>query len=155
MSPLLLIALLAGLPFVLGFLLRVHTSALFLSIASGYLLSEFFGETSGLVARSFLKTDQAALTAEILVFFIPILVTLWLMRGSLAPRQLVSHFVPLVGCALLVMVLGLRLLPPTTQFSVYESSFGSILQTMPDVIIGFAVAAQLILMWATARPRHH
>jgi hypothetical protein len=153
MNPIIIIGLLFGAPLLLGLFLRVHTSALFLSISGGYLLSEYFSTTAGLVSRSFLKTSESAMVAEMVVFYLPIVVTLWLMRGSLAARQMAAHFLPLVGCALIVLVAGVGLLSTDTQLLIYATAPGEILQNMPDILVGFAVLAQLVLMWATARPQ--
>lgn len=138
----------------LGLFLRVHTSALFISIASGYLLSSFVGETAGLVSRSFITDSSTGMITKIVVFFLPIVMTMWIMRRSLNAPQMVTHFLPLAGCALLVLVLGLPLLPTGTQDAVYGAFPGSLIKQMSDAIVGFAVALQLILMWITARPRH-
>lgn len=154
MSPLVIMGLLGGLPLLLALFLRVHTSALFLSIASGYLLSSFVGDTAGIISRSFITTSSTAMVTKLLVFFLPIVITMWLMRGSLSPVQMPMHFLPMVGCALLVLVLGLPLLSQTVQNSVYSGYPGNLLKQMPDAIVAISVALQLVLMWVTARPRH-
>ena len=155
MSPLILLGLLVGIPLLLGMFLRVHTSALFLSIASGYILATFVGETAGLVARSFITSDSTATVAQLVLFFLPVVITMWLMRGSLAPAQVVLHFLPLLGCAVLVMVLSLQFFTEATRAGIYSDPIGSYVQQMPDALVGFAVAMQLLLMWITARPRRH
>lgn len=153
MSPLIIIVLLAGLPFLLGLLMRVHTSALFLSIISGYLLTLYVGDTAGLVARSFIASDQTPMVAKVVVFALPIVLTMWIMRKSLGGSQLLIHFLPLIGCALLVLVLGLPLLTPATQNAVYGSFPGTLIKQMSDAIVGISVGLQLLLMWITARPK--
>lgn len=153
MSPYIIIALFAGLPLLFGLLLRVHSSALFLSIVSGYLLDLYVGDTAGLVARSFIANSQTPTFAKVIVFVLPIILTMWIMRKSLGGSQLVIHFLPLIGCALLVLVLGLPLLTPATQNVVYGSFPGNLVKQMSDAIVGIAVGLQLLLMWVTARPK--
>ena len=164
MTPIIIIGLLAGVPLLLGLLLRVHTSALFISVASGYLLSMFVGETAGLVSRSFITNTSTAMVTKMVVFLLPIAISMWILRKGLNAAQMVPHFLPLVGCSALILVLGLPLLPPATQTSVYSSFPGDLIKQMSDAIVGIAVALQLILMWITARPirpkdvqhgRHH
>lgn len=155
MSPLILLGLLVCIPLLLGMVLRVHTSALFLSIGSGYLLATFVGDTASLVARSFITSESTGTVAQLVLFLLPIAITMWLMRGSLAPAQVVLHFLPLLGCAVLIMVLGLQFFTEATRASVYSDPIGSYVQQMPDALVGLAVAFQLILMWITARPRRH
>lgn len=154
MSPYVVIGLLAGLPLLLAIVLRVHTSALFLSIASGYLLSSFVGETAGLLSSSVIKDGGTGMIAKLVVFIVPIVITLWLMRKSLAVPQVVIHFLPMVGCAALVLVLGVPLLSESTKTMFYSSEIGKTIQVTSDAIVSISVAFQLILMWITARPRH-
>ncbi len=155
MTPIIIIGLLGGVPFLLALFLRINTAAFFVSIASGYLLASFVGDTAGLISRSFITSDSTATVAKLVVFFLPIVITMWIMHRSLSTAQMPAHFLPMVGCALLVLVLGLRLLPVATQASVYAGFPGSILKQMPDAIVGVSVALQLVLMWITARPRHY
>lgn len=155
MSPYLVIGLLGGLPLLLGLILRVHTSAYFLSIAGGYLLSSFISESAGLASTSFITNSSTAMTAKLVAFFLPIVMTLWLMRKSLGASQIPIHFLPMIGCALLILVLGLPLLSPAIQATVYSGFPGNILKQMPDAVVGVSVALQLLLMWLTARPRHN
>lgn len=155
MSPLIIIGLFAGGTFLLGLFLRIHTSALFLSIASGFLLATYVGDTASLVARSFVAADSTGMIARLVLFLLPMLLTMWLMRGSLGAPQMVMHFLPLVGCAAIVTVLGITFLPDATQSAVYGSFPGSILKQMPDALVGIGVAFQLLLMWMTARPRRN
>lgn len=155
MSPYLVIGLFGGLPLLLALILRVHTSALFLSIAGGYLMALFVGDTAGLVSRSFITNTSTAMVTKLVVFLLPIIMTMWIMRKSLGASQLPVHFLPMIGCALLILVLGVPFLPPATQAAVYGGFPGSILKQMPDAIIGVSVALQLVLMWVTARPRHN
>lgn len=153
MSQFVVIGLLAGLPFLLGLLMRIHTSALFLSIAGGYLLSLFVGDTAGLLSRSIITNSQTTMVAKLVVFFLPVVMTVWIMRKSLGASQLVIHFLPLIGCSMLILILGLPLLTANTQAMVYGSFPGNLLKQMSDAIVGVSVALQLILMWFTARPR--
>lgn len=154
MSSVIIVGLLAGLPLLLWLVLRVHTSALFISIAGGYLMSSYVGETAGLVSRSFITNGSTAMITKIVVFFLPIVMTAWIMRKSLNGPQMVTHFLPMIGCALLILVLGLPLLTETAQATAYSSFPGNLVKQMSDAIVGIAVALQLVLMWITARPRH-
>lgn len=153
MSPLVIIGLLGGIPLLLGLILRVHTSAFFLSIAGGYLLALFVGDTASLLSRSVVPADGSGQVAQMVLFLLPALITLWLMRGSLSPTQIPLHFFPLLGCAVIVLVLGLQLLPVSVTNNVYAEFPGTLIKQMPDALVGISVALQLLLMWITARPR--
>lgn len=139
----------------LALLLRVHTSALFLSIAGGYLMSMYVGDTAGLVSRSFITNTSTGMVTKLVVFLLPIVMTMWIMRKSLNAAQIPVHFLPMLGCAMLVLVLSVPMLSPAIQADVYGSFPGSLLKQMPDAIVGVSVALQLVLMWVTARPRHN
>ena len=155
MSPLVILGLFALTPLLAGLFLRVHTSAYFLSIVSGFLLATYVGDTAGLVARSFIATSSTGTVAQVVLFLLPIVITVWLMRGSLGPAQFVLHFLPMIGCAVLVAVLGVGFLAEATRNSIYEVFPGTLLKQMPDALVGISVALQLLLMWMTARPHRN
>lgn len=155
MSPLIILGLLAGVPLLVCLLLRIHTSALFISIVSGYLLATYVGDTAALVSRSFVASSSTGSVAQLVLFFLPVAITVWLMRGSLGPAQLVMHFLPLIGCIVIITVLGIGFLSEATQASVYGVFPGTIIKQMPDALVGISVALQLLLMWITARPHRN
>lgn len=150
MSPLILFALLAGLPLLLVMVLRVHASAFFISVSAGYLLSQFAGDTAGLIGSSFVKNSPD--TTVLVIFLIPMLLTLWFMRKSLPSSQLVLQFLPQLGSSLLVFILVVPLLSVNLQQTIQSDPVASQLLRANDAIVAFAVALQLLLMIITARP---
>lgn len=115
----------------------------------------YVGDTAGLVSRSFITNSGTSMVTKLVVFLLPVVMTMWIMRKSLTAAQIPVHFLAMVGCALLVLVLAVPMLSPAVQADVYGSFPGSLLKQMPDAIVGVSVALQLALMWITARPRHN
>lgn len=150
MSPLILFVLLACSPFLLVMLLRVHASAFFISVSAGYLLSQFAGDTAGLIGSSIVKNSPD--TTVLILFLVPMLLTLWFMRKSLPSSQLVLQFLPQLGSSLLVFILVVPLLSADLQAIVQSDPLASQLLRANDAIVAFAVALQLLLMIITARP---
>jgi hypothetical protein len=152
MTPLVLFALLAGLPFLAIMALRVHSSAFFISVASGYLLSEFIGGTAGLFSSSIFKNSpEITLLA---VFLLPIVITIWFMRKSLPSSQLVVQILPQVANSLLIFALAVPLLSESIQATLAQDEIANSIIKMDDAVVTFAVVAQLALMIITARPQH-
>lgn len=150
MSPLILFAIIAGVPFLLVMLLRVHASAFFISIGSGFLLTQFIGDTAGLLTGSLVKSSPD--TTLLLIFVAPILLTLWFMRKSLPSSQLVLQFLPQLGSSLLVFVLLIPLLSSDTQATLSSDTLVSNFVKGSDAIVIAAVVLQMLLMIITARP---
>lgn len=159
MAPYIIAGVLAGLPLLLVLAFRVHASAFFISIVSGYLLSEYVSDTAGLISSSFVKADGTDVTAKLVVFLLPIVLTIWFMRSTMPGRQLFLHTLPQIANCLMLIVLLLPILPDSVQLAATSNPVGDILNQVSDAVVAVTVTVQLLLMILTSHParggKHH
>lgn len=153
MEPLVLLGLLAGLPFILSIVLRVHASAFFISVAGGYLLTQFIGDTTGLITGSLVKNSGD--TALLIVCLAPVIITFWFMRKSLPSSQIFIQFLPQLATSLMLFAVLLPLLPSDMSSNLQSDNMARELIVASDAIVLFAVVLQVLLMIITSRPPSH
>jgi len=154
MSPLILLALITGVPLAAFTLLRVKPLYLFTSVMAGYLWMTFLGEPAELVVHSLLDFAHPDVIARLLLLAIPIVLTLIIMRGSLSTSALPFQFFLLVANSLLVAVLILNALSGGMQDSLRATNPGKILSQSSDVLIAGVAGLHMLVMWIM-RPRSH
>ncbi len=152
MTPLLLIALVAGVPAGLALLLRVNTVYLFVSIVVGDLLVQSVGDTAGLTIRSFITTSSAETMTKVGLLAIPILLTLLILRKTLPTRQFLLQVVPLAANGALILVLAIPLMTESIRQNITSVPIGRGVYQATDVIIAGTACLHLILMWQLGRP---
>lgn len=152
MPPYLIAGVIVGLPLLLVLALRIHASAFFISISAGYLLSVFISDTAGLISSSFVNGDGSILTAKLVVFLLPVIITIGFMRGTVPVRQMFLHTVPHICNSLLMFVLILPILPSNISSSVSTNPAGEILLQVTDVVVAVTVTSQILLMIITSHP---
>lgn len=151
MSPLVLFLLMAVGLFILAFVLRVHSSALFIAVTGSYVMSQFINDNGGYINIS--SGDNMHLI-QLGVFIAPILITLWLMRKSMPTAQFILQFLPHLGNSFMAFILVLPLLSTSVVNQLKTDPIARTFMNADDVIILFAVILQLVLMILTARPTH-
>jgi hypothetical protein len=154
MPPIILLALLAGVPLVLLTVLRVKPLYIFTSVITGYLWATFLGEPAELMLQSLVHVAHPGSVARLVLLAIPIVLTLLLMRKSLPASSLPFQFFLLVANSLLIATFVLNLLPPGTRDSLYATNPGNILRQANDVLIAGIAGLHVLVMWIM-RPRHH
>jgi hypothetical protein len=154
MSPYILAGILAGVPLLIVLAFRVHSSAFFISISAGYLLSQFASNTAGLIDSSFVMSGNTGEITKLIIFLLPIVLTVWLMRGTMPGRQLFLHTIPQVGNSLLLIILLLPLLPQNLQDTINSNPASGILHQVNDLIVAITVLLQLFIMVVTSKAPH-
>lgn len=154
MPPVILLALIAGVPLVLLTLLRIKPLYIFTSVITGYLWMQFLGEPAELVVDSMLHPGNPDVIARLALLAIPVGLTLFFMRGSLSASALPFQFFLLVANSVLITVLVVNVLSVDMQDSLYQTSPGQILRQANDVLIAGIAGLHLLVMWIM-RPRHH
>lgn len=155
MTPLVLIALIAGIPVLIAILLRVSSIYLFLSIVCGYLLTEFVGETTALTVRSFFKTGQIELLTNLILFAAPILISLVMLRKTLTRRQFPLQIIPLLGNGLLILVLAIPLMTAGVRGTIMSNPTSHAVYQLTDIIVALSAVTHLALLWTIGKPDHH
>lgn len=158
MPPLILLAVITGLPLLLAIILRVKPLYLFVSIVTGYFWVQFLGDPAELILQSFLHANHAGIMIRLVLLLLPVLLTFFLMRKTLSTNALPFQFFLLVGESVLLATFLLPILTQGTQQAVYQTHAGSVFHQAHDVIIA-AVAGLHLLVMFVMRPKpndeHH
>lgn len=135
-------------------LLRVKPLYVFVSIVTGYFWMTFLGEPAELVLRSFIRIDQPATVANVVLLLIPFILTLYLMKKTLSTNALPFQFFLLVANSILLLTFLLPILTPGVQGAIYETNAGSVLRQAHDTLIAGIAGLHVLVMWVM-RPKHH
>ncbi|HSX23498.1 MAG TPA: hypothetical protein VLE74_00130 [Candidatus Saccharimonadales bacterium] len=154
MPPLILLALLAGLPLILTTLLRVKPLYLFVSIVIGYFWVQYLGESAELVMRSLVQVSHPDVVIRLGLLLVPFVLTLLFMRKTLSTSALPFQFILLVADSALLTLFLLPLLTPGTQGAIYQTHAGNVVRQAHDVAIVAVAALHLIVMYMT-KPASH
>lgn len=154
MPPLIVLAVLTGLPLLLAVLLRVKPLYLFVAVVTGYFWTEFLGSTAELIVQSFVKTSNIDVITNVGLLLIPVVLTFVLMRKTLSASALPFQFFLLVANSLLLATFLLPLLSPGLQGAIYQTNAGNIMRQSHDVIIAGVAGLHLLVMFIM-RPKLH
>ncbi len=147
MVPIVLFAVIAGLPILSAIILRVSAVYLFVSIAAGNFLVLYLSDDIVLALNAFSKDKNIPMIVQLTLLLAPILLTLFLLRRSVTRGQFFLHLFPLIGCGLSVAVLTLPLLPNEVQGQIVGHPSGVIFKNSQDLIVGITAVLVLLLMW--------
>jgi len=153
MMPIVLFAVIAGLPVLVALLLRVSAIFLFTSIAVGNLLVLYLSDDAILAVNAFNKSPQVPMVVQLTLLFLPVLCTLVVLRKSLAKSKFFLHFIPLIGCGLSLAVIALPVLPGDLRAQIFSMPFGSIFKNSQDLIVSITAVMVLLLMWRGYRQK--
>jgi len=151
MTPLIILAAIAGLPVLLAILFRVNAVYLFVSLAAGYLMLQFLGDDAGLAMGAFIRGANVPMASQFLLLFAPLVFTLLVLRKSLPASKLLFHIIPLIAIGVAAAALALPLLPSPAQQQIFSKPYGDVFRDAQDVAVGAAAVLILLLMWLTMR----
>lgn len=159
MIPLIIIGALAFVPVLLALIFRVNAVFLFVSACIGYFLQFALSDDVDLALAVIIRGSNAVIVAQLTLFLVPILLTLFFLKKSAGRIQL-FQLAPLVMTGLFIAVLALPLLPPVTQQAIYDSAYGGNIKGAQDLVIAAASVSNLLLVWSMfkhgkAHGRHH
>lgn len=158
MIPIVLFAVIAGLPVLNALILRVSAIFLFASIAIGNLLVLYLSDDVVLALNAFSKDKNIPMTVQLILLLLPMVLTLFFLRKSMPRTKILLHVLPLIGCGLSVAVLVLPILPSELQGQIFGMPSGDIFKNSQDLIVSVTAVMVLMLMWHTYKPRddkHH
>lgn len=153
MSPIILLALIAGLPLVLTAALRVKPLYVFVSIVCGYFAAVFLGDIAALTLGSVLPISNIGVIARLFLLLFPLVVTLFLMRRTLSAASLPFQFILLAADSILLATFLVPILTPGVQGAIYSTNAGNIFRQAHDVLITSITGLHVLVMWFM-RPRH-
>lgn len=151
MTPLILLAAMVGLPFLLTLVARVSAVYLLLSLLVGDILVRYLGDDVVLVASTFMRNFHSDFAVQLVLLLLPVVLTLLLMRKSAPKSQFLLHILPLLAVSLAGLIVALPLLPGGLQHSLTSTPTGTVLKNSQDLIMAITGVAILMLAWLTGR----
>lgn len=152
MIPIVLFAVIAGLPVLNALIMRVSAVFLFVSIAAGNLLVLYLSDDVVLALNAFSKSKNIPMIVQLVLLFLPVALTLLFVRKSTTRGKYLLHLIPLIGCGLSLAVLALPILPVDLQAQMLGHPSGDVFKNSQDLIISITSVLVLLLMWHTYKP---
>lgn len=151
MTPLIILAAIAGAPAILALFLRVNAIYLYLSAAAGSLLVTYVGDDAGLALGILLRGQNAMLYAQLGLLFAPIILTLIFLRKTLPKSKVLFQLVPLVGVGLMIGVLALPYFGSDAQEQIFANYYGDMFKDSQDVIVGAVSIIIMFYLWISKK----
>jgi hypothetical protein len=146
-APIVLFAVLAGLPIFNAIIFRVSAVFLFTSIAVGNFLVLYLSDDVILALNAFSKDKNIPMIARLTLLLLPVILTLFVLRKSLAKSKFIWHLIPLIGCGLSIAVLAIPILPSEVQGQLFGMPSGDVFKNSQDLIVSITAIMVLMLMW--------
>lgn len=143
-SSTLLLGIILGFPLALGMLCRVSVSHIFFSVMAGELLGRYFGHDLQNAASS-MSTHSS--WGEPALIIAPMLLTAFLLRGTLSHGKLMLNLIPLALTGIVFSAFLLPVLPAGLQESIASVPLGKWLLELNRVIVGGVIVLQLVALW--------
>lgn len=151
MTPLILLAAIAGVPVLVALLLRVNAVFLYLSVAAGNLLVMSVADDADLVLGMVASGVNTRMVARFGLLLVPVVLTLLFLRKTMPRSKMLLHILPIVGSGLMLAAFALPFLSSDAQAQVYDSTYGEIINSAQDIVIGAATLLTLFLAWFSYR----
>lgn len=148
MIPLVLVLGLIAVPVVLGLLLRIQSTLIFVSIIAGYTLVGFLTDDASLALNTVnARWDNKEIT-QIGLLLLPLVGSLIFGRGSSKLKSgIILQALALVASGFLLAVLLQPLLPSDLQATILTTEIGHSLLQARDLVVGIAILVNCLAMW--------
>lgn len=161
MNPLVVIALLSGVPVALIFLFRVNAAVAFLALCAGNLLALYFGNDAVKLLQAFTSKTDPTLYAgvKIVLLVLPMFITIILLQKGIRGAKHLLNLVPTVLTGVVTGLLAVPLLTDGTKNNIYGTQVWTIASKMQGTVVAVAVLVSMFMLWTTQKPRrdkrHH
>lgn len=157
MNPLILMALIAGIPVALILLLRVKAAMVFMALCAGSVLSTFVSDAAldllQMFDRSYSSTTEAVVQIGLLL--LPALLTIVFLRFTVAGSAFVFNLLPSILTGVMTLLLVVPLLPPGTSNGVTGTNIWDQIVQYQAVLVGSAVFISVMQLWSGGRSARH
>lgn len=161
MNPLIVIALLSGVPVALILLLRVNAAVAFLALCAGNLLAQYFGSDAVKLLQTFTSKTDPALYAgvKVALLVLPMFITIILLQKGIRGAKHLFNLVPTVLTGVVTGLLAVPLLTDGTKNNIYGTHVWTVASQMQGTVVAVAVMVSMFMLWTTQKPRrdkrHH
>ena len=157
MNPLILMALIAGIPIALILLMRVKAAMVFMALCAGSVLTTFVSDAALDMLQMFLRSYSSNTEAvvQIGLLLLPALLTILFLRSTVAGSAFVFNVLPAVLTGVMTLYLVVPLLPPGTSNAVTGTSIWGQLVQYQAVLVGSAVFFSVMQLWSGGRSARH
>lgn len=150
-----IVALVIGMPLALGLIFRTNTSYIFFSLMTGELLGRYFGhDLDGLIQQTTHSSEYEGY-GEIFLIIAPVLLTSYILRGSIPKGKWIVHFIPLLVTGIIGGAFILPILPDDPLNLVRDVPIGDWMLHLNKTIIGGLLIVQLLSLWIINHIKHH
>lgn len=149
MVPIVVFAVIAGLPVLNALILRVSAIFLFTSIAVGNFLVLYLSDDVTLALNAFSKDKNIPMIVHLVLLLTPVVLSLFFLRKTITSSKIILHLIPLIGCGLSIAVLTLPILPNEVQGQIFGLPSGDVFKNSQDLIVSITAVLVLLLMWRT------
>lgn len=149
-----IVAAVIATPLLLGLFFRTSTTYIFFSLMTGELLGRYFGEDLDHLVEQLTKSTKYEGYGEIMLIVIPMVLTAYILRGSIAKGKWIMHILPLAVTGIIFSAFVLSVTPENIQELVRESSAGDLVMHLNKSIIGVLLVVQLLSLWIINHIKH-
>jgi hypothetical protein len=151
MIPLVVIALLIGLPILLIFWLRANGALVLLALCAGSVLQRFVSSDASTILNSFTSRNSSASDnlAQLILLFLPALLTVLLLRKGISGSKAMINLVPAAGTGILAALLAVPLLPGGLRHNIVQAPAWAQVNQYQSVIVAAAMLVSFLLLWMT------
>lgn len=151
MNTYILLAIVGGLPLLLVLILRLSAIHFFISVASGILLSQYTSSDTLFALDAFFSHQNLDSIIRLGLLLLPVLLTLFFLRKTLATSKLVLHFLPIVVTSAALSTFIVEALPGGIKHQILTDKIGQFADNAQTGLIAASVILTLILIWLTKR----
>jgi len=157
MNPLILMALIVGVPTVLISLFRAKASLVFMALCAGSVLSTFVADAGLDMVQTFVKSYSTTTEATILIgmLVLPAILTILFLRGTVSGPQWIINMFPALLTGVMTLYLIVPLLPPGTSNAITGTPQWSQLIQYQAIIVSVAVAVSVVQLWSSSHSARH
>lgn len=155
MTPLIILALIVGLPVLLTFLLRANASIVFLALCAGSVLAQFVSGDSSSFFNSVIPANGTInySIVQLSLLFAPAFFTIIFMRKTVKGPKAMVNIVPAVATGVVGALLAVPLLPGGVQHNIVTTNLWQSIEQYQSVVVSVSVVISLFTLWFT-KPKH-
>jgi hypothetical protein len=153
MTPIILLAVIAGVPVLYALLFRVNAIFLFLSVVTGDLLVRYLSDDVSLALATMVRNDKTTLITQFMLLLLPVAAALLWLRKTTPATKLLLHIPALLLTGLSLAVFTLPILDNGIKTQIVSDPIGHALNSGQDIIIGVSSISVLILAFISYKHR--